>query len=467
MPQIKLSTQHLGKSSHGYLPEYLVNMRAQLRDNGHLSLVSVAGVTQFATIGATSQPVAGLFQMDGILDNDAVVVMPNAVFRVNESGVATSIGAISVVDRVRIAASLTQIVVVSGGNAYEVLSSGVTQITDVDLGEISDVVYAAGLFVFVEKDSDRVKWSEVLDAKTIRAESFATAEGRPDRLRGLANLGEDLVLFGYETTEIWGKTGDINAPFQVRSGSLNSTGCASRDSIVEIGSDNTANFVSFLGNDRIVRLLSGAGAEKISSAALNEELQTLANADLEAVYGFSWAEDGYWFLCYQLPNTTWVYDVSNQVWHTRADILGNPWSVGTSCEAWGQTVFGNSVVNKIGLNDIDSRSVFDERFGKTFTAIFPNEMGRSAINSVSLKVALGLNDDVGVERFIWVRWSDDRGNNWASWRRKSLGVQGSYKSSVSWSPCGSTVNAGRVFQFEMRDPYNFTVNAAFVNEVAV
>ena len=463
MPRAELATQHSTSDLRGLPPQYLVNARAKARDNGRSAVVATSGVVPFAAFDGTGG-IKGLFQMDGVLGGDLVTITSTAVYRTTKAGVTSLIGAITAPEKCRIAASVTEIIVVTGGNAYQVVSGGVNQLLDPDLGFVVDVVYLAGVFVYVSKDSDRIKWSEVLNGAVIAPASFATAESKPDRLRGCAVVADDLVLLGYETTEVWGKTGVITAPFQPRDGSISSIGCASLHSIVTFGDSGAGNRVAWLGNDRIIRSSSGGGAEQISNQSLNEELQGLSEAELEAVNAFSFNEDGAWFVCYQLPNTTWVFDVSLALWHTRSG-LDTPWLVNSACEAWGKQIVGRADVNAVGYLDAETETDFNERIRRVFSAYFPNDAGYLPISSVTLRTSLGRNAIVATDALIWLDWSDNRGETWFTKRSKSLGLQGNYKSSVSWSPCGSTRNVGRVFRFEITDPYSLTISSVVINEV--
>ncbi len=465
MPQAALANQHLGRSLRGLPYAACENVRTLVRDDGKSALVATSGVELFTQVGSDLGFIQGLFQMDGVLGGDLIIIAAGKVYRVSKLGVVTSLGNVSNgVGLARIATSLTETIAIQDNKAYQILSSGVNQLIDPDLGEVVDVIYAAGLFVYVVKDSDRIKWSEVLNAAVIGAASFATAESKPDRLRGIATLGDDIVLFGYETIEVWGKTGDITLPFSPRAGAMFNTGCAARDSIVSFGDGTIGNKIAWLGSDRIVRITDGSGAQQISHNALNEEIEKLSEDELSGVSSFAWCEEGSWFLCFQLPNSSWVYDVKLGLWHLRTALSGK-WPISCTCEAWGRIVCGSNIETKIGFIEPQERYTFGERIRRLFTAYLPTNSGFNPVTSITLRIALGLDDNVAEERFVWLDWSDDRGNLWKTKRRKSLGVQGKYKSSVTWSPCGSTKNAGRVMRFEITDPYQLTVVGVVVNEV--
>lgn len=459
--QIDLASQFYTRSDRGLPPEKLVNMVQEPRPDGRTALIATGGCTPFTIVGSA---IRGLFQMDGVLGGDVIVIGASAVYRVTSAGVVSTIGAISAPSIARIATSLTETVAVIDGNAYQILSSGVNQLLDPDLGQVIDVVYGAGLFIYVEKDSDRIKWSEVLNAGVIGSASFATAEKRPDRLRGCAMVGEDLVLFGYETTEIWGATGDITAPFAPRSGATSSIGCASRDSITPFNDDQVGNRVAWLANDRTIRISMGGGAQNVTPFSLAEELSTLTNDQLLAVNGYTWSEEGRNMVAFTLPASTWVMDVGTGLWHKRSTLDG-PLAINSTTEAWGKQLVGRMDSNALGVMDTRERYDMGNIIVRNWTGTVPIDSDAFPIDTLTTRLALGDDPDVDTERFIWMRYSDTRGRIWSDWQRRSLGEQGRYRSSVEWGPLGAAEAPGRIFEFEIRDPYRPTVSAIFVNEV--
>jgi hypothetical protein len=464
MPELIMSRQSYERRDRGFPPERLVNMFVEGREGARPALLACSMAAPFSVLSASAGAVRGVFQMDGVLGGDVIAVTDSQALRVTKAGAATVIGTLPAPDRARIATSLTETIVVAGNNAYQVLSGGVSELLDPDLGDVVDVGYIAGRFVYVEKDSDRIKWSDVLSAGVVGSASFATAEGKPDRLRGLAIVGEDLVLLGYETVEIWGVTGDATLPFQPRSGARAGVGCASRDSIVVSGDSAVGNRVSWLGDDRTIRMSTGGGAEVISTPAIHERLAKLSDDELAQVNSFAWTEEGRWFVAVQTGVETMVYDLSTGLWHQRESLAG-VWSVGCACQAWGQCVVGRDDARVLGLLSVTERFDFGERVQRGWTAVLPLDFDAYPVEVLAVRIARGDDPDVATEREIWMRYSDDRGNTWSSWMAASLGSQGAYQSSVTWGPLGCADAPGRVFEFEVRDPFRPTVTAAFVNEV--
>lgn len=466
MAQAKLAKQHSnGGTWRGFPPETLINVRPFLRDDNRLSLVSTSGLKAFTNIGTGNQGIKGLFQADGVLNGDIIVVTSTKVYRVSSLGIVTEIGNIVANGRCRFAASVTELVIVVDGKAYQVTeASGVNQLLDSDLSDVSDVVYTAGIFVFLKTNTDRILFSDVLNAGVIGAASWATAESKPDHIVGLASIGGDIAIIGTETIEIWGKTGSSTLPFQARDGYLINVGCASRDSIMTLGDGSVGGRIVWLCSDRTIRISDTGQGDIISSSAVQEELELLTKEELSQVYLFNWAEEGITFIGLQMPDTTWVYDASLKLWHKR-DCNPDKWAVGFVVNAWGKNVFGNIFTDSIGYIDVLEKTNLGDPIRKVFSAYLPTDSGITPINSISLKLALGIDSQPDVERHIWMRYSDNRGNTWSNWRQKSLGVQGNFKSSVTWQPCGATKNVGRIMEFEITDPYVLSISSVFINEI--
>lgn len=468
MPQAKLAKQHAnGGTWRGFPPETLINVRAFLRDDGRLSLVSTSGLKPFTSIGIGENGIKGLFQADGVLNGDIIVVTSTKVYRVQENGTVIEVGNIVANTRCRFAASVTELVIVADGKAYQVTdANGVNMLLDAELSDVSDVVYAAGIFIFSKTNTDRILFSDVLNAGVVGAASFATAESKPDKIIGLAAIGGDIALIGTETIEIWGKTGNSELPFQVRDGYLINVGCASRDSIITLGDGSVGGRIVWLCSDRTIRISDSGQADVISSAAIQEELELLTKDELLQVSLFTWSEEGISYIGVQTPSATWVYDTSLKLWHTR-NCDPNKWAVGFVVNAWGKNVFGNIFTDSIGYIDVLEKTNLGQPIRKVFSANYPTDAGITPINNITLKLALGNDIQPDIERHIWMRYSDNRGNTWSGWRQKSLGAQGNFKSSVTWQPCGATKNVGRIMEFEITDPYELSISGVFVNEIGV
>jgi hypothetical protein len=75
------------------------------------------------------------------------------------------------------------------------------------------VAFIGSLFVFVRSGSGKFYWSAPLDGRTVDALDFATAEREGDQLLDLATVGDNLLLLGQDSTELWEHTGETDLPF--------------------------------------------------------------------------------------------------------------------------------------------------------------------------------------------------------------------------------------------------------------
>ena len=66
-----------------------------------------------------------------------------------------------------------------------------------------------------------------------------------------------------------------------------------------------------------------------------------------------------------------------------------------------------------------------------------------------------------------MRYSDDGGRTFSSWRTESMGQVGGYTFKATWRALGAMTQPGRLFEFAVMDAVNFTVESASMNEARV
>lgn len=139
-----------------------------------------------------------------------------------------------------------------------------------DVG-VKSLCYLSGFVICVVAQgygvNGRFYWIEPGET-TIRPLNFATAERLPDGVLSCRSVGDQLWLFGTDSTEIWYITGDPNALFQRVQGRLFDHG-------VWEGTDvQVADNLIIVDAEGVVYLMSGGGPQRVSDNGIEEEIRS-------------------------------------------------------------------------------------------------------------------------------------------------------------------------------------------------
>lgn len=408
------------------------------------------GLVQAYTVGPG--PIWGFYQEPGVFGGDRFAVSGDGLYRET-----TSLGPITVTRNVRFAASTSQLVVVSGGNAYCYDGTSLTQIDDEDLPDVSDVVYLAGRFYYLEQDSDRWWYSDLDDATAIDGLSFATAESSPDASVGAIVLSDEIWFFGLKSVEPWYQTGDPDNPLQRAPGRKYERGCAAQGSIVKLD-----NGVFWVGEDRIV-YRAGAVPLRVSTYGVEAKLRACASiADCTA---WHCAFDGHVFYVLNIPGeATFAYDTSTQLWSEFASYGRTGLRVRNAVMQEGIAYLGDAEDGVIWRFDATAYSDGDDPVQRVASAALLLPGSTLPCWSVMLQASRGVGLEDGSEPLVELRYSDDGGRTWSDWDARSLGRIGEYGKKAIWRNRGRMRSPGRIFEVRCADPVGVVFSGLIINE---
>ena len=427
------------------------------------------GLTSYATIG--SGPIRGLYQLNDIL----YVVSSNEFYSVTPDLVVTLIGEVSGTSgSVSIADNGTQIFIACNGPSfiYNSVTEDFAQINDGDFAGAVTVSYLNGYFVFNEPNSQKIWVTSLLEGTSIDPLDFASAEGSPDKVVGGIADHKEYWVFGENTTEVWYGSGAADYPLSPIQGAFNEIGCLSPYSLAKMD-----NGVFWLGRDNrgqgIVYRANGYTGERISTHAVEWQIQQYD--DLENTIGYTYQQDGHSFyvLIFTGADTSWVYDVSTQVWHERASFKNNRFTRHQSnCQVFfnGLNVVGDYETNDLYYFDMTKFSDNGQPLKalRSWRALptGSNTLKRTAQHSLQLdcKSGVGLNTGDFMNPQVILRWSDDAGHTWSFENSKSLGLLGQYGTRVIWRRLGMTTKLrDRVYEISISDPVQLVILGAHLD----
>jgi hypothetical protein len=221
--------------------------------------------------------------------------------------------------RVGMAWGTTQLVITDGAHGYvfNLNTNAFAQITDPDFPGSRMVSYLDGYFIFQNPATQQFYTTLIDDASNIDALDFASAQSTPDNIVAHTVINRELLLLGDLTTEWWFASGGADFPLDRRT--VGAFGCVSPWTV-----KRADNAVLMIGRDEngagLVYLISGYQAKRVSTSAIEAELQ--GSTDIAASTAYVWQWRGETFYAINAPGlkTTLVYQMSTGTWCEMADL---------------------------------------------------------------------------------------------------------------------------------------------------
>jgi len=344
-------------------------------------------------------------------------VMGSKLVSIDGSGSVTTLGEVGgTTDLVTFDYSFDRLAVASNNNLFYWDGAALTQVTDVDLGTVLDVIWIDGYFMTT--DGEFLVVTELNDPTSVNPLKYGSSEIDPDPIEAILKLRNEAWALNRYTSELFNNIGVEFFPFQRREGAQIQKGCVGTHACciymeaiafvgggrneqpgVYIGENGNANKISTLEIDKILEGYTELQLSKIKVEARNDKTNQLLYIhlpDKTIVYDSSTSQafgEMVWFILdsngqYKAQNFVYAYDK----W-----LVGDPTSsnVGSFTDTigshWGEVVkweFGT----RIGFNE-------------TMGAIF----NRLELISLTGSVELGTNPRISTSYSIdGLTWSQDK-----------------------------------------------------------
>lgn len=425
-------------------------------------LKTISGIVEFGTAGA--EPNRGMEVMKGVL----YVVNDKALFSVDEFGSATLLGVVDGEERVIMAHNGTKLcVVVPGGKGY-VYDAGTltfTEITDPDYRTADSVCFKDGYYIFTETGTNVFFNSALNDPLTFDPLDFGTSELSPEGLVGCHVENDELYLFGQNNTEVFQNIGGSGFPFQRIPGASFEKGLASRYGVTQW--DKGIYFIGFGRNEKpsFWRIRGSGEVFKISTDAIDSELQKFAESEIAQSFVFTYSLNGYNFIGWTIRsvnitsrtfvfNTTASQHLGKRIWHEQqSGVFDGAWRVQDVVKVYSKIIVSDNIDGRLGYLD----SVYTE-YGEPFireriTSPTAGDGSSLFLSELELTVdaGRGLLTGQGSDPFIEMDYSIDGARTWSPRFIRSMGKTGEYNKRVVWRRLGR-IPAVVVFRFRVSDP---------------
>ncbi len=431
---------------------------------GRPALFGTPGSTQLATTGTGSQDKnRGRLKMEEIV----YFVSNVTLFRLNEDDSTDSLGTVTGSGRVSMATNGFQLMIlVPGGSGFifNKNDSSFAEITDLDFvasGLPQYVTFIAGYFM-CSTDGKKIIVSELNAGSSWIATDFGTAESNPDPVVAPYNFRNEAYFFGSATLEGQENIGGSGFPFQ-NSGVYLDKGLFAPLSLTP--ASGTFMWIGGGENERpgVLSFNGGSTPIKISNTGVDLLLAALSTTEMSQVVGFSYSQDNSFFVGWELPNETVIYEQQTQKWHIRRSVATDDagalqtvgWRVTSPIVAYGKL---------IGFDNLDgriceiSRDIFTE-YGEEIRREFDCEPLRSerpfVMPRIEAVVESGVGDSTTPDPQMVLRISRD-GKKFNPGRLRPIGPQGDYEKRAVWYGNGHA-NRYALFNFAFSEPVKAVV----------
>jgi hypothetical protein len=374
------------------------------------------------------------------------------VWGIDLSGVVTIIGTLPIegpvyMDRNR--RNPTQVVLVTVENAQYRVIEGVimTLVTTNSAGPPSSVVVHDGQ-VILSLNFNRYQQGAIDDATTFNALAVTKAERSPDEVLRVMALENDLVIFGTQSVEWHQNQPDgVSLATYVPVNHI-SIGLLSARAAVRLDRN-----LLWLASDGTVRQMIGYDGQVVSTPAVQRAIGMLS--DPTEIYAFAWNSRsiGHSFVAFSCDKWTWVYDLTEGMWHERASYNRPNWRVSAMTEWNGRLLAGDDATGEI--YDI-SGSLMDEA-GDPVECICQTPPADSfpyavPCHGVILDGIPGtgrvlVNQPQNSDPVVYMAYSDDGGQTFSAERSAPVGQAGGTNTRTKWLRLNLLRRNGRTFRF--------------------
>lgn len=296
---------------------------------------------------------------------------------------------------------------------------------------------------------------------------FASKNGYSDSLVAAIAVNRNIWLLGKKTGELWANTGASDFTFERMPGVFLQHGCAAAGSVQQMDGS-----VFWLASDPqgqgIVMRTVGYQGTKISTFALDAELQTYPSIADAVSYTFQIGGHMFYVLSFPEANKTWAYDLSSEQWtewvYTDGNGAENRHRVAFAA-FWNGMHIGGDFQNG-NLYELDRNAMTDNGAPIVRRRGLPHLIANG--NRVIYR-ELVADFEVGAEQSqyapgdttVYLRWSDTKGKTWGNPIASDIGPLGDYLRSVQYQRLGMARD--RVFELFWSAPVKTALNGAFLN----
>lgn len=456
MSQIPFGTQSYTHESRPLSAQRMVNAYlepAPAAAKTPAAVVSTFGIKDYLTIG--TGPMRG-----GLKVNQTIYIVSGPkLFKLSVSGVITELGDVPGLGPVFMVSDGSQVLITVNGPTYLYDGATVTAMADPDFPGAEWATFLDGYAIIGPGDGRVYVNHTAFDFSAWDGLDFASAEASPDDVVVGLTDHREVFLFGRDSTEVWYDSGDTVFPLTRTASGYMEIGCVSK-----YGPTKIDNSIFFPASDGTIRRVNGYTPVRISTTAIE---QAITKFTPQECIGMGWIENGHSMYGLTYAESTFVYDISTQLWHERQSYLQTNWRAAFVLRGNNVTLVGDRLSNRLGILSGDTFTEWDQPLVSSATAPAIAQ-GNEPIAHSSLELVfdngVGTITGQGSNPQVMLDWSDDGGRTWSNELWRPLGKSGEFNRTARWNRLGQSRD--RVYRYKISDPVRRTLIQALWNDAA-
>ncbi|MCH8134753.1 MAG: hypothetical protein IIB77_02095 [Proteobacteria bacterium] len=428
------------------------------------ALFDVHGIDTRTLTGAT---INGLNRGSQVVNGIPYFINGTNLYSISSANVVTDHGTVVGAGRVSLANNGQYLVIVVPGitgYAFNNVDSSLTEITDIDF-QVSDTVsFKDGFFIYTASDGNQFFISNLNQPLVYSGLDFGSAEVRPDKIVATHVNRNELFVAGEDTFELFQNIGGDGFPFIRVPGADIQKGLRAKFSIVDF--DNSFVFLGGAPRELTAVWRMGAGAEKISTSAVDNAIQEFTEDEISDAFAFTYAHGGNFFVAFtftstRIPSKTFVYDATTSaltgdlIWHERqSGIADDKWRVTSIVSAYGDLLVGDQADGRIGTLNKNTHTEYGNVIKRQKTSTpFNSDQFPLFVSELKLTMESGLGKISGetTDPQVKMEFSNDGARTFHNGGLRPYGKIGEYEKLPSWRRQGR-IPRNRVLQFTVTEP---------------
>lgn len=440
---------------------------------------AAAPYTHYPTPGTVKRaqgpvsPVRGLYTAT---NGKLYAVVGNNVYYINASWALTLLGTMSgaLTTPVAMQDNGTTLVIVDGsisGYQVNITTNAFTAWVDPAFYGSNSAQYLDSFMIFNHPNTKQF-YTTLSNTLALDALYFAQKTSAPDLLATLIVKHREIWLLGQKTTEVWYNAGSPSFPFASLPSTFLDQGCAAVYSVAKDGEGIYFLSRNSRGQATLIRTKGYEGI-KVSTYALEAEWAKYSTIEDAIGYTYTFGGHAFYVLTFPTADKTWVFDVGEGLWHQRGwmDSDGEIHRHRGNCFsfAYGKLLVGDFENGAIySLEDEVYTDSGDEAILRLRS--FPHlgmDGKRVSYSQFIADMEVGTQDNGTLDNpaYVFLRWSDDRGQSYGEPVPQSLGATGQFLTNIQWRRLG--LARDRVFELSWSTPVKTALNGAYVEAMVL
>lgn len=437
----------------------LINCRAEKLGEGAQATYVRHRVPGIAAWGTSSETI---IRGSIVVGSTVYVAFNDRVVKWSTSagGASTAVDDLDGDDRVFFARNnkrpTADVVLVCQAGTFTLASDTIADLNDSDLPSATDVCFLDGYFFFGIADGRC--FASGLNATTVAANDFITAEAKSDTLYRVVPWNGQLLICGQSSIEVWAGQPVNDSGFPFNRVAVIQRGIAGQGAVAGY-QDGFGKALFWTGDDNAVHRLNGYTPEKISPPDLDRLIEAVA--DKNTIEMCVYNVGGHPVLVVSSPDWTWEFDLSGPAWNERQSYLDTKWRGTRAFYAYGKWLCGDLDSGNIGeISNTTNTEFSSPLVAETWSLPvqkFPNRV-RVPRADFNFSTAVGLltgSDPNETNPNVEISYSDDGGYSFNTPRLRALGRQGKPRARVTLFNNGLSGPQGRIWKVRMADPRHF------------